>query len=1023
MSFLRTPLLAVLTLLAGAGCGGGDEPSRPSDPARVTAITITNGGSPALSALGDTVRLTATPRTASGSAVAGAEVTWSSSHPDIATITPAGLVTAIGNGTAVMTAATGSVTATASIAVQQAVASVEVAPDAWSPTALQSTQQFTAVARDANENPIVGAALVWQVDDDSTITVTPAGLATAHRVGAASLHAVAGGQTGTAQIHVTQLLASVEVTPASWQPTALGAEQQFTAVARDANGQPVADAAFEWQVGDDSTITVTPAGLATAQRIGSTLLRAVVESEEGTAEIHVAQVLAAVEVTPASWQPTALGAEQQLVVAGKDANGQPLTDWSLAWYSSDTAVVTVTADGLMRSVGQGSATVMAETATGPTQVPVLVTQAIAALAVSPGQDTLYAAGDTLQLVARATDANGVPIAGLGFTWVSSAAGVVTVSPAGLATVVAPGIAVLTATTAGWSAQATLTVLGTPPPAAVTMQVIPGDWTATALGERVMLGVQAQNAHGADVAVSNPLWQSSNPAVASVDAQGEVTALSNGTATITATLGGLVGTASVLVDQTGAIANGVVWTVYLPRLVESPAVVAQGRLVTPKASFTAPWTDDGVSRFQWEAERIAILSDVSGGQGTLRVRDRVGEWETLVVATAADFQLEGNLIGVHHGNGSVRVKSGIHGAWTVVANGGVAKFQLEGNRIGLLDANGDFRVRDGLSGAWSTLVAGTARDFQLEGNRIGVLQDGGVFRVKDGIQGGWTVLDAGTAESFQLEGNRIALLKTNGELRAKDGIAGTWAVLASGGFQKYQLDGNRIGALRSNGSFYVKEGLQGAWITLASSGATDFHLHRNRIGVVLNGNRIRIKTGAPSAPWGTDQTLTGTVTQFHAAVAVPMPPYRTTPASYQTLLAGCQADCVRDAYIPFEWLTIPVPFYGRNCGHGRPAVGKSAESVDGMDYLCYHHDRQTGWYGHATGSIANDFGGACIVRYGLLNARLTRDGTVLAQGSSAYKQAWGLFPKTAEAVRRYLNWTLSCNTGYMNSFVQDTRLGL
>ncbi len=95
----------------------------------------------------------------------------------------------------------------------------------------------------------------------------------------------------------------------------------------------------------------------------------------------------------------------------------------------------------------------------------------------------------------------------------------------------------------------------------------------------------------------------------------------------------------------------------------------------------------------------------------------------------------------------------------------------------------------------------------------------------------------------------------------------------------------------------------------------------------------------------------------------------------------------------------------------------------MDQICYHHDRQGTWYETSTGSLSNDFGGACIVRYGLLNARLTRNGQVLTPGSQAYRAAWGLFPETAEAVRQYLNWTLSCTSGYMNDFVQDTRLGL
>jgi uncharacterized protein YjdB len=838
--------------------------------------------------------------------------------------------------------------------------------------------------------------------------------------GNTTITAQSGQATGTAQVVVDQQVASVTLAPAIWQADAIDAVQQITATPRDANDHAIAGKVVTWATSDSAVTIVSPGGVATAIANGSADIMATVEEQSGTTAVVVAQVVASVAVTPGDWNPTALGEQQQLSAVAHDANDHEVTDWVLAWRTADSSIAVVTDEGMATATGVGSTTLRADAGVTSRTVVVMVAQAVDSVVVAPAIDTLRMLGDTLQLTAAALDANQQQVSNAPFTWESSNPAVLTISSDGLATAVAEGNATVTVTSGGKSAQAMLTVAISSPPVAVEIFVAPDVWTATAAGAKQQFHIVAKDANGNDVNASPIVWTSSAPGVATTDGAGLVTAVTSGEVTLTATVGALTSTASITVDVSGAIADGVVWSMYFARQIESPALLyANGQLRTP-LSDGAPYPAGNVKKFQWEGDRIGVLTDVFANQGTLRIRDRVGEWVDIALATVRDFQLEGNRIGALHGDGQLRVKDGTHGGWTTIATE-VAAFSLEGNRIGALHTDGTFRVKEGITGAWTTLAAGTAADFQLEGNRIGARLLNGDFRVKDGIHGGWTLLADGTAADFQLEGNRIALLHTDGTFRVKDGVHGAWTVLANGGLDKFELDGNRIGVILPSGAFRVKDGINGGWTTLGAGGVIDFDLHKGRIGMVSSDGGVRVKNGSPNAPWTFSATYPA-LAQFTAAVAAPMLPYYTTPESYAAGQAGCGANCARAAYLPFGWV-IPVPVYGRNCGDGRPADGLSQVSIDGMDRICYHHDRAPTWYSNATGSLSNDLLGPCIVRYGILNARMTRDGVLLASGSAAESQAWGLMPNMREARRRYLNWTFTCTTGYMNQFKADTRLGL
>ena len=166
---------------------------------------------------------------------------------------------------------------------------------------------------------------------------------------------------------------------------------------------------------------------------------------------------------------------------------------------------------------------------------------VASVTVSPGTANV-AVGATVSLSAVTEDADGNTLTGRTVTWSSSNTSVATVSSSGLVTAVAEGDATITATSEGVSGTAMITV--TPPPVA-TVTVSP-DQSLIATGTTVDLTAETKLAGGEVVTGRDIAWSSSDESVATVDAGGTVTAVSSGTATITATSEGQSGSAELTV---------------------------------------------------------------------------------------------------------------------------------------------------------------------------------------------------------------------------------------------------------------------------------------------------------------------------------------------------------------------------------------------------------------------------------------------------------------------------------------------
>ena len=161
-------------------------------------------------AIGTTRQLSAEAFDENGQAVAGAEFSWESDDDAVAMVDGSGLVTGVGEGTATITASSGSAQGTAAItvvSVTQPVASVEVSPSAET-IAVGETLQLTAGAVDANGQAVAGAEFSWESDDHAVATVDGSGLVTGVAEGTATITASSGSAQGTAAITVANAVAS-----------------------------------------------------------------------------------------------------------------------------------------------------------------------------------------------------------------------------------------------------------------------------------------------------------------------------------------------------------------------------------------------------------------------------------------------------------------------------------------------------------------------------------------------------------------------------------------------------------------------------------------------------------------------------------------------------------------------------------------------------------------------------------------------------------------------------------------------
>ena len=285
-------ILLLPPLFMPASCGK-DSPTKPNPPeppppaAPVTTRIIITPSSVTLNAIGQTGQLTASVLDQNGTAISGATVIWTSSSPGVAIVNAQGLVTAVNNGTASITARSGTVTASIQITVKQDAVRITVEPESATLVSIGQTIELSALVLDQNGQPIADAVVTWQSSDETVATVSPDGLVTAVNNGTASFTARSGSASTSIDVTVSQHPDQVVVEPENVILTSIGDTVQLSSSVLDQNEHIVEGIVVDWTTSDSAIATVDTHGLVTAVSNGATQITAQLGNISATVQVSV----------------------------------------------------------------------------------------------------------------------------------------------------------------------------------------------------------------------------------------------------------------------------------------------------------------------------------------------------------------------------------------------------------------------------------------------------------------------------------------------------------------------------------------------------------------------------------------------------------------------------------------------------------------------------------------------------------------------------------------------------------------
>jgi uncharacterized protein YjdB len=317
---------------------------------------------------------------------------------------------------------------------------------------------------------------------------------------------------------------------------------------RDAAGNKLTGRKATWTSLDPNVVSIDANGVATGKALGATVITARADGATASTNLRVQPLVASVVVFPPT-ASVALGSSRALNVTVSDGSGLALAGRTVSFSSSNPAIATVNASGLVVGVSIGraiiTATAVQDGVSGTSTIDVVQAPVASITITPPGSQTVFQ-GLTLQLAATLRDGNQPSniLTGRAVSWTTSNPAVATVSSSGLVTGNALGSAQITVESEGVTASVQVTVQPRPV-ATVALSPNPGSVKAgTQL--QMTLDLRDVNGNALTTAGRTVTWESSNKPVATVQ-DGVVNGVTPGSVTITVTVDGK--SASALVSVT------------------------------------------------------------------------------------------------------------------------------------------------------------------------------------------------------------------------------------------------------------------------------------------------------------------------------------------------------------------------------------------------------------------------------------------------------------------------------------------
>lgn len=279
-------LFGVFLVVLACG-GGGDGGSAPP-----TVATVTVSPASGTVVVGATLQLSASAVDRGGKPLSRT-LTWSSTTPNVATVSTSGLVTGISAGAATISATADGVAGSAQITVTPPpVASVVVAPSTLG-IIVGRTGTLTVTTRDAAGVALSGRTVSWTSSSPAVATVSSSGATatvTAVAPGTTTVTATSEGVSGSAAVTVSPVpVASLAITPATLS-VLRGATSTLTAATLDSAGAPLTGRAIAWTSSAPAVATVTATGntvSVTGISLGTATVTATSESRSAAVVVTV----------------------------------------------------------------------------------------------------------------------------------------------------------------------------------------------------------------------------------------------------------------------------------------------------------------------------------------------------------------------------------------------------------------------------------------------------------------------------------------------------------------------------------------------------------------------------------------------------------------------------------------------------------------------------------------------------------------------------------------------------------------
>lgn len=462
-------------------------------------------------------------------------VTWESSDKSVATVDANGKVTALKDGSATITAKVGKLTATCALTVQEKkLTGISLDKTALELSKGQSSEALKVIYTPADTTD--DKTVTWSSADEKIATVKMNGVVTAKATGTTKITATVGTHKAECTVTVNAKLTGIKVTP---DKVTVEKGQKANLNVTYLPADTTDEKAVTWKSENESVATVDENGVVTAVAGGKTKVIATAKANNkitAVCEVKVPIHTESIALNKTEITDLLKGKTEKLEVSFIPSNTEDSRE--VKWTSSAADIAAVDANGTVKALKEGTATITATTADGKHTASCTVTVKEIHLTdvkldeMKNPSELFKGEKHQIKIGLNPIDTTDNVI----YTFASSDEKVVSVDKNGMVTALKNGKATITITvkTTNTDFEKTLTYDITVEEIPLESIEIKGDVTSLEEGKTTKLNVVFNPTNTTDD--KTVVWSSSDTKVATVDANGVVKAVKAGNVKITAKVG-------------------------------------------------------------------------------------------------------------------------------------------------------------------------------------------------------------------------------------------------------------------------------------------------------------------------------------------------------------------------------------------------------------------------------------------------------------------------------------------------------